>query len=551
MTDISVKTALISVYDKTGVVEFAKGLSELGVKIISTGGTSKLLDQQGIDVIKVEDITGFPEMMNGRVKTLHPKIHAGILADKSNPEHLRALKEQNIEPIDLVCVNLYPFVKVTSQPDCTLEQAIENIDIGGPTMIRAAAKNHNSVLVVTSPASYEYILEQLRKNDCKIDNITRLLCAQLAFKTTAEYDIHIQDYLADKLPACQDAEKFSPFPNSLLANFEKAMDLRYGENPHQKAALYYESKSVAAGWPDIKVLSGKELSFNNIVDANAALELVMEFTDQPAVCVIKHTNPCGAACDDDIVEAYRKAYLGDPNAAMGGIIAINRPVEAPLAEAIVDSLARWGKQAGAGAFFAEIIIAPQFTDEAINIITTRKKWGANVRLLEVTNWSGKEKIVIPDQKLSGWDIKRIRGGILTQTRDDVSLNEQDWRIVSNAKPTDDQLNDLRFAWLVCKHVKSNAIVLAKNLTLIGTGAGQMSRINSAKLACEMAGEQTAGAVMASDAFFPFRDSIDQAKKSGITAVIEPGGSKRDDEVIEAANEHNIVLIFTGTRHFKH
>ncbi len=551
MADISIKTALISVYDKTGILEFAKGLADLGIKIISTGGTAKLLEQEGIKVTKVEDVTGFPEMMNGRVKTLHPKIHAGILADKNNPEHINALKQQNIEPIDMICVNLYPFVKVTSQSECTFEQAIENIDIGGPTMIRAAAKNHNSVLVVTSPNSYEYILEQLKENNCKIDDITRLLFAQIAFKTTAEYDIHIQDYLADKLPSCPDAEKIAPFPASLLTNFEKAIDLRYGENPHQKAALYYDSKPASAGWADIKVLSGKELSFNNIVDANAALELVMEFTEKPTVCVIKHTNPCGAACDDDIVEAYRKAYLGDPNAAMGGIISINRTIEAPLAEAIVDSLSRWGKQAGAGAFFAEIVIAPKFTDEAIEILTTRKKWGANVRLLEVAGWDGKSKIFLPQHKFAGWDIKRIRGGILTQTRDDISLNEQDWQVVSQAKPTDTQLDDLRFAWLVCKHVKSNAIVLAKNATLIGTGAGQMSRINSAKLACEMAGGQTSGAVMASDAFFPFRDSIDQAKKVGITAVIEPGGSKRDNEVIEAANEHNIVLIFTGTRHFKH
>ncbi len=551
MSNISVKTALISVYDKTGVVEFAKGLTELGIKIISTGGTAKLIADEGIKVTKVEEITGFPEMMNGRVKTLHPKIHAGILADRSKPEHLSALKEQNIEPIDLVCVNLYPFVKVTSQPDCTLERAIENIDIGGPTMIRAAAKNHNSVVVITSPGSYEYILSQLRENDCKIDASTRLLLAQMAFKTTAEYDMYIQEYLADKLPECPQAEDFSPFPASLLAHFNKSMDLRYGENPHQKASLYYDSKQVAGGWADIKVLSGKELSFNNIVDANAALELVMEFTDKPAVCVIKHTNPCGAACDNDIVEAYRRAYLGDPKAAMGGIIAVNRQIESPLAAAIVDSLARWGKQAGSGAFFAEIVIAPKFTEEAIEILTTRKRWGANVRLLEVTGWDGRNKVELPADKLAGWDIKRIRGGLLTQTRDAVGLNEDQWQVVSKAKPSDDQLADLRFAWLVCKHVKSNAIVLAKDMTLIGTGAGQMSRINSAKLACEMAGEQTAGAVMASDAFFPFRDSIDQADKVGIKVVIEPGGSKRDAEVIEAANEHGIVLIFTGTRHFKH
>jgi phosphoribosylaminoimidazolecarboxamide formyltransferase / IMP cyclohydrolase len=548
MSQLKIRSALISVFDKTNVLEFARGLAGLGVKIISTGGTFKLLEKDGVPVVPVEKVTGFPEMMHGRVKTLHPSIHAGILADRDVPEHIAALETHKIQPIDLVCVNLYPFVKVTSDPNCTFPDAIENIDIGGPTMVRAASKNHKHVVIVTSPDQYGLILEQLRQSNGTIDGPTRLMLAQVAFKMTAEYDIHIQEYLA----GCLEKDKAaSVFPNKLLVAANKSVDLRYGENPHQSAALYLDTKAVAGGWGNIKQLSGKELSFNNIVDANAALELCMEFTARPTVCIIKHTNPCGVASDDNIVEAYRRAYLAEPNAAMGGIIAVNRAVDSDLAEAIVDSLARWGKGAGAGAFFAEIIIAPIFTAEALEILTTRKPWGKEVRLLEVRDWTGKAPIPLSGESLAGWDLKRIRGGFLTQTRDDESLNENQWKIVGAAKPTDKQMDDLRFAWLVCKHVKSNAIVLAKNGTLLGAGAGQMARINSARLACEFAGNETKGAVMASDAFFPFRDSIDQAAKVGITAVIEPGGSKRDAEVIAAANEHNIVLIFTGTRHFKH
>ncbi len=548
MSDIPIKTALISVYDKTGIVEFAKGLSALGIKIISTGGTARALEQAGVPVVAVEEVTGFPEMMNGRVKTLHPKIHAGILADRDVPEHLQAIAKHGIEPIDLVCVNLYPFVEVTSKPGCKLPEAIENIDIGGPTMIRSSAKNHKHVAVVTSPDYYTFIMEQLKSNSCRIDQETRLMLAQSAFRMTAEYDIHIQEYLRSQLPECEES---SVFPATVLSSFVKSSDLRYGENPHQAAALYYDAKDSPAGWSGINQISGKELSFNNIVDANAALELCMEFSDKPTVCVIKHTNPCGVACDEDIIEAYRRAYLGDPKAAMGGIISVNRKIEADLAEAIMDSLQRWGKDAGSAAFFAEIIIAPEFADDAVEILTTRKKWGANVRLLEVSGWDGTSKPELSPLSLSGWDTKRIRGGMLAQSRDDEGLNEDKWQVIGEKKPESNQMEDLRFAWLVCKHVKSNAIVLVKNQTLIGTGAGQMSRINSAKLACEMAGDSAKGSVMASDAFFPFRDSIDQAKKDGIVAVIEPGGSKRDAEVIEAANEHGMTLIFTGTRHFKH
>lgn len=548
MSHLPVKNALISVYDKTGILEFAKGLVELNVRIISTGGTFKLLKENGLPVIPVDEVTGFPEMMHGRVKTLHPKIHGGILADRDVPEHMQALKTHQIDTIDLVCVNLYPFVKVTSDPNCSLADAIENIDIGGPTMVRSASKNHKHVVIVTSPNQYNDVLAKLRDGKATLDYPTRIALAQAAFKMTAEYDIHIQQYLAGQLEKKADS---SVFPDKMLIAFDKTIDLRYGENPHQNAALYVDPKNIPGGWGKIKMLSGKELSFNNIVDANAALELCMEYTAKPTVCIIKHTNPCGCASDDDIVEAYRRAYLGDPDAAMGGIIAVNRTIETELAEAIMASLQRWGKDAGAGAFFAEIIIAPNFTPEAIEIIQTRKPWGQNVRLLAVPDWSGQNKLDICPCTPSGWDLKRIRGGILAQTRDDESLNESQWKVVGETQPMPEQVEDLRFAWLVCKHVKSNAIVLAKNNTLLGTGAGQMARINSARLACEFTGDETKGSVMASDAFFPFRDSIDQAAKVGITAIIEPGGSKRDEEVIQAANEHKIVLIFTGTRHFRH
>ncbi len=549
MSDAPIRTALISVYDKTGVVEFARELANMGVKIISTGGTAKLLEQEGGKGVPVESVNGFPEMMHGRVKTRPPMIHGGILADRDVPEHVQAMQKHNIGPIDLVCVNLYPFIKVTSDPKCTFADAIENIDIGGPAMVRSASKNHKHVVVVTSAGQYERVLGELKSGGGKVSPETRLRLAFEAFRMTSEYDYYISEYLATKVSA--QADETSMFPGKLMLLYEKALSARYGENPHQKAAMYFDPKRVPGGWGHIRQLSGKELSFNNVVDANAALELCMEFTAKPTVCIIKHTNPCGVASDDDIVEAYRRAYLGDPNAAMGGIIAVNRAVDSQLAEAIVDSLARWGKAAGAGAFFAEIIIAPIFTAEAREILTTRKTWGQDVRLLEVPDWTGKEKLPIAENLVSGWDLKRIRGGLLAQTRDDLGLNEEQWKVVGDVKPTEEQMQDLRFAWLVCKHVKSNAIVLAKKGTLLGAGAGQMARINSARLACEFAGNETKGSVMASDAFFPFSDSIDQAAKVGIVAVIEPGGSKRDAEVIQAANEHGIVLIFTGTRHFRH
>lgn len=547
MSDRVVKRALISVFDKTGLIDFGKALVELGVEIISSGGTANALQEAGIAATPVEKVTGFPEMMNGRVKTLHPMIHAGILADRNVTGHMVDLERHQIEPVDLVCVNLYPFVKVTSQKDCSFADAIENIDIGGPSMLRSAAKNHAHVVVLTSVEQYQSVIDQMRANNGCVDGRTRLALAQKAFELTAEYDVHIQQYLKDHNP---DRQKRSPFDGKLLTAFSRQADLRYGENPHQKAALYLDVKSVPGGWSNIKQLSGKELSFNNIVDANAALELIMEF-NKPAACVIKHTNPCGAAVSDDIVEAYRKAYLGDPIAAMGGIVAVNRTVEADLAEAIVDCLQRWGRDAGAGAFFAEIIIAPHFASDAVDVLTTRKKWGQDVRLLQVEGWDGQGGMLLDDCNLSGWDLKRVRGGLLAQSRDQLSLNQSQWQVVSKTKPTEQQLEDLRLAWLVCKHVKSNAIVLVKDGALVGAGAGQMSRVTSSRLAAELAGDRARGSVLASDAFFPFRDGVDAAVAAGATAVIEPGGSKKDQEVIAAADEHSIPMIFTGVRHFKH
>ncbi|NLX06369.1 MAG: bifunctional phosphoribosylaminoimidazolecarboxamide formyltransferase/IMP cyclohydrolase [Phycisphaerae bacterium] len=549
MSQVQIKTALLSVYDKTGLIEFARGLDQLGIRLLSTGGTCKALQDAGIPVTPVEDVTQFPEMLDGRVKTLHPRIHAGILAKRDKETHRQDLARHGIDTIDLVCVNLYPFVQVTSDPNCTFEKAIENIDIGGPTMVRASAKNHKDVLIVTSPAQYPLVLQTLKENDRRVDPTMRLGFAHRAFRMTAEYDIYIQEYLGGQ--DRPEAGETSPFPGKLLASFTKAgPDLRYGENPHQKSALYIDARDVPTGWGHIKQLGGKELSYNNLVDANAALELVMEFTE-PGVCVIKHTNPCGAAVDADIVEAYRRAYLGDPNAAMGGIIAVNRPVDAKLADAIVNSLQYYGKDAGAGAFFAEIVIAPDFSGDAFEVLTTKKSWGKDVRLLKVEGWDGTPLAAFDEAALAGWDLKRLRGALLAQTRDNESLNESQWKVMTKTKPTDGQMRDLRFAWLICKHTKSNAIVLAKDGTLAGTGAGQMSRVMSTKVAAELAGDRAGGCVLASDAFFPFRDSIDQAAKVGVKAIVEPGGSKRDDEVIAAADEHKIPLIFTGTRHFRH
>ncbi len=537
-----VRRALISVYDKTGIEDFAAALADMGVEIISSGGTARALKSAGVEVRYVQEWTGFPEMLGHRVVTLHPKVHGAILAVRDDAEHQKDIEKYGLEPIDLVCVSLYPFEDAIAKDDCTPDDAVEMIDIGGPTLIRSAAKNHKYVTVVTLADQYEQVLTDMRENEGEVTDNTRRNLARRAFSLTCHYDTIISRYLAGLTG--------EEFPEELSFSYNKGADLRYGENPHQKAAFYVSpqaNKEPCIG--RAKLLGGKAISYNNYFDANAALELVKEFTD-PAVAIIKHANPAGCAVDDDIVEAYRKAYFGDVNACMGGIVAVNRPINAELAGAITETYRRWGKDAGAGGFFAEIIIAPSFEEDALEIIRARKGWGKDVRLLETGAFDGS----VNGEKF----LKYVVGGMLVQDRDQLSLNEDDWKVVTKRKPTESQMSDLRFAWLVCKHVKSNAIVLAKDRALLGAGTGQMSRVNSTRLAAQIARAyggggvaDTKGCVLASDAFFPFADSLDWAAEVGATAVIEPGGAKRDDEVIARADELDLAMIFTGARHFNH
>jgi phosphoribosylaminoimidazolecarboxamide formyltransferase/IMP cyclohydrolase len=535
--DVKIRTALISVSDKTGIVDFAQELAEMGVKIISTGGTAKTLAEAGIDVTPIENVTGFPEMMDGRVKTLHPKIHGGLLALRDKAEHKAAMQQHGIDPIDLICVNLYPFEQTVSRPGCTLEHAIENIDIGGPSMIRSAAKNHRYVAVVTNPSQYETVVEQMRKNNGAVSEQFRSDLAMAAFAYTAAYDAAIAQYLNRKAGV--------EYPEKLSIALVKEALLRYGENPHQIAAFY---KFPAAGETSIgtgKIIEGDTaISFNNLMDSNAAFELVKEF-DEPAAVIVKHLNPCGCAVDDDICVAYRKAYEGDVTSAFGGIVAVNRKVNVELAQTIMESYSRFGKALGAGGFFAEVIIAPQFEPEAIDIIRKLKSWGSRVRLVE-TGPIDKTKVDSGE-----YDLRCIVGGVLLQQRDLVGWEPDALTCPTKAKPTDEQLVDLRIAWLAAKHTKSNAIVLVKNRKVIGVGAGQMNRVQSGQIAIKQAGEQAKGSVMASDAFFPFPDNVENAAAAGITAIVQPGGSKKDDEVIAAADKHGIAMVFTGKRHFKH
>jgi phosphoribosylaminoimidazolecarboxamide formyltransferase/IMP cyclohydrolase len=535
--DVKIKTALISVSDKTGVVDFAQTLAEMGVKIISTGGTAKALAEAGIDVTPIEKVTGFPEMMDGRVKTLHPKIHGGLLAIRDKADHREAMKQHGIEPIDLVCVNLYPFEQTVARPDCKFEEAIENIDIGGPSMLRSAAKNHRFVAVVTSPAQYDKVIEQMKKNNGSVNEDLRSELARAAFSLTASYDAAISRYLNKKAGV--------EFPERLSIPLKKEMSLRYGENPHQSAAFYKLTQSgehcIGAG----KIMQADtEISFNNLLDSNAAFELVKEF-DEPAAVIIKHLNPCGCAIDDDICVAYRKAYEGDVTSAFGGIVAVNRNVNIELAQTIMESYSRFGKALGAEGFFAEVIIAPQFDKEAIEIIRTLKSWGSRVRLVE-TGSIDKNKIDAGE-----FDLRCIVGGVLIQKRDLVGWEPKLLTVPTKTKPTEEQLADLRVAWLAAKHTKSNAIVLAKGRKIIGIGAGQMNRVQSGFIAVRQAGEQAKGSVMASDAFFPFPDNVDNAAQAGIVAIAQPGGSKKDDEVIAAADKYGIAMVFTAKRHFKH
>ena len=536
-----IRRALISVFDKTGVSEFAQALAQQGVEIISSGGTAKAIEAAGVKVRYVQEWTGFPEMLGHRVVTLHPKVHGSILALRDDAEHQADIEKYGLEPVDLVCVGLYPFEQAIAKEGCTLAEAVEMIDIGGPTMVRAAAKNHKFVTVVTDASQYEAVLAEMAANEGAVRFELRQKLAHAAFSLTMSYDVAISTYLAEQL-----GEKL---PDRIGFAYRKAQELRYGENSHQDGAFYVgpdqTETSVASG----KLLGGKAISYNNYFDANGAIELVKEF-DEPTVAIIKHANPAGCACDEDLVEAYRKAYFGDVNACMGGIVAVNRPVTKELATAITETYQRWGKDCGAGGYFAEIVAAPRFEEGAVEIIQARKGWGPQVRLLELGELTGtrnKEKY-----------FKYVVGGILVQDRDLVGLNEEKWKVVTKRRPDDRELADLRFAWLVCKNVKSNAIVLAKDKALLGAGAGQMSRVNSARLASQIARDyggggvvDTPGCVLASDAFFPFPDSLDWAADVGATAVIEPGGAKKDDDVIARADELNLAMVFTGTRHFNH
>jgi len=524
MSDLKkVSRALISVSDKNGVVDFARALNALGVELLSTGGTFRLLQENNIAVTEVSDYTGFPEMMDGRVKTLHPKVHGGILGRRGTDDAVMA--EHAIKPIDMVIVNLYPFAATVADPNCTLPNAIENIDIGGPTMVRSAAKNHKDVAIVVNSSDYATVLEEMQANEGQLDYSTRYALMVKAFEHTAGYD----GMIANHFGARDTDNNERDFSDTFNVQYFKTQEMRYGENPHQKAAFYTEANPTEASVATAKQLQGKELSFNNIADTDAALECVKQF-DQPACVIVKHANPCGVSVGVDIGTAYDLAFATDPESAFGGIIAFNRELDAKTAEAICE------KQ------FVEVIIAPAVSADALAVVATKK----NVRLLECGTWG--------NQRPQNFDYKRVNGGLLIQDRDNGMIIEQDLKVVSKRVPTDTEMTDMLFAWKVAKMVKSNAIIYAKNNQTIGVGAGQMSRINSARIAgikAEHAGLEVVGAVMASDAFFPFRDGIDNAGKAGISCIIQPGGSMRDDEVIAAANEHGMAMVFTGMRHFRH
>lgn len=516
-----VTRALVSVSDKTGVLEFCHALNHLGIELLSTGGTAKLLAEHHIPVTEVSDYTGFPEMMDGRVKTLHPKVHGGILGRRGIDDAIMA--DSGIKPIDMVVVNLYPFEQTVANPDCDLETAIENIDIGGPSMIRGAAKNHHDVAIVVDPADYAAILTKLQANATSLSHDTRFKLALKSFEHTARYDTMIVAYLSKVIDA-------GSFPETLNLQFHRLQSMRYGENPHQNAAFYQEKNPPAGSIAAAKQLQGKELSYNNIADADAALECVKAFNQQPACVIVKHANPCGVAISDSLFNAYNLAYATDPTSAFGGIIAFNRELDEQTATEIAERQ------------FVEVIIAPQVSAGAQAALAKKK----NVRVLETGFWS--------EQSPAALDYKRVAGGLLVQDRDTGSISAADVKVVSQRAPTDQELTDLLFVWKVAKFVKSNAIVYGKNGQTIGIGAGQMSRVYSAKIAGIKAADEglvVPGSVMASDAFFPFRDGIDAAAAAGITAVIHPGGSMRDEEVIAAANEHNIAMVLTGMRHFRH
>jgi phosphoribosylaminoimidazolecarboxamide formyltransferase / IMP cyclohydrolase len=520
-----IKQALISVSDKSGIVDFARSLSALGVKILSTGGTAKLLAEAGLSVTEVADYTGFPEMLDGRVKTLHPKVHGGLLARRDLPEHMAALETHGIPTIDLVVVNLYPFVATVSKEECTLEDAIENIDIGGPTMLRSAAKNHRDVTVVVDPADYAAVLEEMRANGNKVSYKTNFRLATKVFAHTAQYDGAITNYLTSLTEALLHDSR-NTYPSTLILAFEKVQDLRYGENPHQSAAFYRDTAVPAGSLAAYSQLQGKELSYNNIADADAAWECVKTF-EATACVIVKHANPCGVAIGTDPLDAYSKAFKTDPTSAFGGIIAFNREVDEAAAAAVA-------KQ------FVEVLIAPSFTAGAKEVFAAKQ----NVRLLEIPLGSAHNQ----------FDFKRVGGGLLVQSPDAKNVTPREIRVVTKRHPTPQEMDDLLFAWRVAKFVKSNAIVFCGKGMTLGVGAGQMSRVDSARIAsikAQSAGLTLASSAVASDAFFPFRDGLDVVVAAGASCVIQPGGSVRDDEVIAAADEHNIAMVMTGVRHFRH
>ena len=513
-----IKRALISVSDKTGIVDFAKELSNLGVEIISTGGTAKALSDAGIKVINISEVTGFPECLDGRVKTLHPKVHAGILAIRENPSHMKQLQDLGIDTIDLVAINLYPFKQTISKEGVELQEAIENIDIGGPTMIRAAAKNYQDVAVIVDPADYSVVVDEIKANGDVAKN-TKFKLMYKVFEHTSSYDTLIAKYLREQIGE-------ETFPKVLTVTYEKAQDMRYGENPHQNAVFYKEMGNLAGTLPAAVQLHGKELSYNNIGDANGAIELLKEF-DEPTVVAVKHANPCGVATGKDIYDAYIGAYEADPVSIFGGIIAVNREIDAKTAEEI-------------NKIFIEIVIAPSYTEEALEILSQKK----NIRVLKLDTISKK----IPAGTL---DMKKVAGGLLVQEYNNQLLNEADLKVVTKTAPTEEQMQDMIFAMKIVKHTKSNGIALAKNKQTVGVGPGQTNRITALNIAINYGGEKTFGSVMASDAFFPFSDCVEAAAKAGIKAIIQPGGSIRDQESIDACDKYGIAMVFTGMRHFKH
>jgi len=515
---VKIKRALISVSDKSGIIDISKELSSMGVELISTGGTYKILKENNVPVKEVSEITGFPEMLDGRVKTLHPKIHGGILARRDIPEHMAAIKEKGIAPVDMVIVNLYPFKSTVLKEGVSFEDIVENIDIGGPSMIRAAAKNYRSVAVITDPNQYPEVLEQLRSSgEIDLPLLEKLMAE--AFINTANYDAMIASYMQKRF--CKG------FPSSFPMPSEKVEDLRYGENPNQSASFYKEPFAEGTTVAKSEQLHGKELSYNNILDLDKALDIAMDF-ERPTAVVMKHTNPCGLASDDTIFEAFKTAYNVDPLSAFGCVICLNRNCDIQTAEMISQ-------------YFVEAVICPDYDEEAKEILTKKK----NIRLLRTNS------LISSAERHREYKMKKVQGGLLIQTDEDIEIDPKALKVVTKRSPTEEEIKALLFAWKLAKHVTSNAVVYVKGERAIGVGAGQMSRVDSAKIAAMKANESTVGSVMASDAFFPFRDGVDEAAKAGVTAIIQPGGSIRDQEVIDSANEHNMAMVFTGCRVFRH